>query len=1429
MRKGSVVSLQPLITASASMGTDFMRSCVQDEDMDFPAIPPGFGPIPSFSFKTVDDNEKTITCSASISTSESQSTQVEIEANISNAAKINKRSLRRKPCINYNKFDKSSGDESDFEKVNNNLSFIPCLTKGVIRGCPKCNSCQKVTARWRPCDARRPILEEAPVFYPKEEEFEDTIKYIASIRPFAEPYGICRIVPPPSWKPPCPLLQKNIWENSKFATRIQRLEKLQNRGSVKKLSKGDNHMRKKRRKGGRDGPSGGDFLGVAEAGFSEADTFGFEPGPEFTLSSFEKYANDFKQQYFSKNASDTNLGGNDDEKCEPSVEDIEGEYWRVVEKPTEEIEVLYGADLETGSFGSGFPKMSSEDTSSPDDQYIKSGWNLNNFPRLPGSVLSYESGDISGVLVPWLYIGMCFSSFCWHVEDHHLYSLNYNHWGAPKLWYGVPGKDALKLEAAMRKHLPDLFKEQPDLLHKLVTQLSPSILKSEEVPVYRCVQNKGEFVLTFPRAYHSGFNCGFNCAEAVNVAPVDWLPHGQHAIDLYREQGRKTSISHDKLLLGAAREAVRAQWEINLLKKNTRDNLQWKNVCGKDGVLAKAFKARAEIERVKREFLCKPCQTMKMESDFDASTERECIVCFFDLHLSAAACQCAPNKFACLDHAKQFCGCDWDAKYLLLRYDANELNILADALEGKLSAIYRWAKLDLGLALSSHLSKGNSQVSGSSGKLSHFSKVPSLNEVPGPPALTSPSKLSVKTEPVEILSHSSNVPPPCALTSLSPSTDSTSLPTSNKSRDILVSNVSTSTPVICASVSTLVPSDPMSTPASIGSCITPVHCAPSNIPVRSISASIISSRITAPDGSASNSTQNVSASNYQSVAASVPGKSTTSPTGSVNISFPPHIKITTRASHIQLEKPAKAVLALEVPKVSPTPVKVSHAAVSSRTLLLQIKKKGTVPDLSDPDSGVHVCQLSQEDTSYAESSVTCNPNIKKLQSAGDGKPISVGIQSEESKMPNTSSVKGILSDLSGRLTDSGEQLSLCQNQEVKMKTPVTTAAVKGEGNDMLVDGERECYPCQLSGKVMYQGLRTSTNVDSPSIESQEGHLVADVDRQLKSSSVRVEDTDGSGVLVADIDNHRNNSPVRIDDSDANLGGEVTCVRLLKSFYFKRIDSEDKNGILSHRNNAKPVESVKTIVENGAWEQYNCDRSFRQKGPRMAKVVRRISCNVELIEYGSIIPGKAWCNSHAIFPKGYKSRIKYISFLDPREMSYYVSEIVDGGRVGPLFMVSLEDCLTEVFVHVSAARCWEMVRDKVNQEISRQHKLGRPGLPPLQPPGSLDGLEMFGFSSPSIVQAIEAMDKSRVCTEYWNSRPYSRFQVQFQENSQYKIGEDNNAHLPQKNTDTILSLLKKASPEELQCLYSIFNTGMSTSNERSTLKSLLNDEIQKHSR
>ncbi|GMH09394.1 hypothetical protein Nepgr_011235 [Nepenthes gracilis] len=64
-----------------------------------------------------------------------------------------------------------------------------------------------------------------PVYHPTEEEFRDPLEFIYKIRPEAEPYGICKIVPPKSWKPPFALDLNSFT----FPTKTQAIHQLQAR------------------------------------------------------------------------------------------------------------------------------------------------------------------------------------------------------------------------------------------------------------------------------------------------------------------------------------------------------------------------------------------------------------------------------------------------------------------------------------------------------------------------------------------------------------------------------------------------------------------------------------------------------------------------------------------------------------------------------------------------------------------------------------------------------------------------------------------------------------------------------------------------------------------------------------------------------------------------------------------------------------------------------------------------------------------------------------------------------------------------------------------------------------------------------------------------------------------------------------------------
>lgn len=156
-------------------------------------------------------------------------------------------------------------------------------------------------------------------------------------------------------------------------------------------------------------------------------------------------------------------------------------------------------------------------------------WNVAHLPSTLSRLLPSSDQGLPGVNTPYLYFGMWRATFAWHVEDMDLFSINYIHFGAPKFWYSVPQGRANALEQTMRGYFPKDTSTCPQFLRHKSFLASPTLLAQSSCRPNHLVQHAGEFVVTFPRGYHAGFNLGFNCAESVNFALDSWLDLGRVA------------------------------------------------------------------------------------------------------------------------------------------------------------------------------------------------------------------------------------------------------------------------------------------------------------------------------------------------------------------------------------------------------------------------------------------------------------------------------------------------------------------------------------------------------------------------------------------------------------------------------------------------------------------------------------------------------------------------------------------------------------------------------------------------------------------------------------------------------------------------------------------------------------------------------------
>ncbi|KAF9600302.1 hypothetical protein IFM89_005888 [Coptis chinensis] len=315
----------------------------------------------------------------------------------------------------------------------------------------------------------------APEYHPTIAEFQDPIAYILKIENEASQFGICKIVPPV----PLPSKKATI-------TNLNRSLSARNPNNNVNNNKSPPTFTTRHQQVGFDPRKGRPVQKPV-----------WQSGESYTLQQFEAKAKQFEKVYLKK--SHGKRGST------LSALEIETLFWRAsVDKP---FSVEYANDMP----GSAFVPINTKAMRELGDAATvgETAWNMRGVARSNGSLLRFMKEEIPGVTSPMVYIAMLFSWFAWHVEDHDLHSLNYMHMGAAKTWYGVPRDAAFAFQEVVRVHgYGGDFNPLVTFatLGEKTTVMSPEVLVGGGLPCCRLVQNVGEFVVTFPGAYHSGFS-----------------------------------------------------------------------------------------------------------------------------------------------------------------------------------------------------------------------------------------------------------------------------------------------------------------------------------------------------------------------------------------------------------------------------------------------------------------------------------------------------------------------------------------------------------------------------------------------------------------------------------------------------------------------------------------------------------------------------------------------------------------------------------------------------------------------------------------------------------------------------------------------------------------------------------------------------------
>ncbi|XP_018575563.1 uncharacterized protein LOC108914273 [Anoplophora glabripennis] len=465
-------------------------------------------------------------------------------------------------------------------------------------------------------------LVEAPVFHPTDQEFQDPLEYIERIRHKAEQFGICRIVPPSTFKPECKVLDdmrftaynqyvhKMLYRwgpNFKELMAIKKYLETQNISlthppwiggmeidlprlyqTVQTLGGLKEVIEKKK------WPRVSELMKIPKSAQDRVtkldDIYCKYLLPYDTLSPAEreklfdevetewakresKTLLKVQQKLIGEEAAtdgDSDADDNEVEECitkgrnmalnafyriarntmsmyfktpEPSAQDVEQEYWKHVTLRQNHI-CVHSGSIDSGSWGYGFAV-------SKNSPFARHPWNLKVLTNNNGSVLRCL-GPIMGVTVPTLHVGMVFSACCWYRDPHGLPWIEYLHTGGSKIWYAIPNSTSEMFHSALKNLVPNYCKNKELWLPSDTVMVPPSLLVENNVSLCRTVQDPGQFIVVFPKAFTSCISTGYVVSESVYFAPPYWLKTARGLFDSLRNSKEPSMFSLDRLILNIA-------------------------------------------------------------------------------------------------------------------------------------------------------------------------------------------------------------------------------------------------------------------------------------------------------------------------------------------------------------------------------------------------------------------------------------------------------------------------------------------------------------------------------------------------------------------------------------------------------------------------------------------------------------------------------------------------------------------------------------------------------------------------------------------------------------------------------------------------------------------------------------------------------------